>query len=82
MLLSLLLLFSAPPFQGWEVFANVRFKFEYVEEFGFEAEMPKFDDDILAKQGMELILEGYHLPLEYDRKTIVLSKLPYASCFF
>ena len=29
-----------------------------------------------------MTLGGYYLPLEYDRKTIVLSKLPFASCFF
>ena len=69
-------------FIGWETLESVRFEVQYVEEFGFEAEMPKFDDEILAKAGKEMVIQGHHLPLDYGRKTIVLSKLPFASCFF
>jgi len=82
LVISLFLLFQSQGFVGWDTFSKVRFKVEYVEKFGFEAEMPRFDDEILAKEGKEMVIEGYHLPLEYDRKTIVLSRLPYASCFF
>ena len=78
----ILLLFQSQSFIGWDTFADVPFEIEYVDEFGFEAEMPKFDDKILAKAGKEMIIEGHHLPLDYGRKTIVLSKLPFASCFF
>ena len=73
---------QAQGFIGWETFADVRFEVEFVEEFGFEAEMPKFDEAILAKAGKEMTIQGHHLPLDYGRKTIVLSKLPFASCFF
>ena len=82
MVLSLIFILLFQGFEGWEVFAKVPFKVEYIEQFGFEAEMPKFDKEILARQGKEMILEGYHLPIDYGRETIVLSKQPYASCFF
>ncbi|MEM9324693.1 MAG: DUF3299 domain-containing protein [Bacteroidota bacterium] len=68
--------------EGWETFASVRFELQYIDELGGQAEMPIFDEAILAKNGQPLTLRGYYLPLEYDRRTIVLSKMPYASCFF
>ncbi len=82
MLLSLIFLLLPIELEGWETFAKVRFEIQYIEELGFEAEMPVFDPGIREKAGKEITLVGYHLPLKYDRKTIVLSKQPFASCFF
>ena len=79
---SALILLLLNRFEGWETFADVRFELQYVEEVGSHVEMPIFDEAIRAKEGKPMTLGGYYLPLEYDRKTIVLSKLPFASCFF
>ncbi len=82
MWLSILVLSLFNTFEGWETFADVRFEVQYVEELGSDVEMPIFDSEIKAKEGKEMVLGGYYLPLEFDRKTIVLSRQPYASCFF
>ena len=82
MLLSFLLLLWANGFVGWETFAQVQFESRYIEKLGFEVLMPVFDEEIKQKEGKEMIISGYHLPMRYDRETIILSKMPYASCFF
>ena len=82
MLVSFLLLLWANGFVGWETFAQVQFESRYIEKLGFEVLMPVFDDEIKQKEGKEMIISGYHLPMRYDRETIILSKMPYASCFF
>lgn len=78
----LLLLLWANGFVGWETFAQVQFESRYIEKLGFEVLMPVFDEEIKQKEGKEMIISGYHLPMRYDRETIILSKMPYASCFF
>ena len=82
MLVSFLLLLWTNGFVGWETFAQVQFESRYIEKLGFEVLMPVFDEEIKQKEGKEMIISGYHLPMRYDRETIILSKMPYASCFF
>ncbi len=81
LLINLLLVF-ANQVSGWEVFESTRFKWEFAEEFGMEVEIPIFDDKILALEGKEITLTGHYLPLELEGERIIISKMPYASCFF
>lgn len=82
MLLSLLIFFQVMGLQGWELFEEVEYELQYVEEFGYEVEIPVFPESILAEEGKDYILAGHYLPFDVDEKTIIISKLPYASCFF
>lgn len=43
---------------------------------------PTFSADIQAKEGYEVYLSGYVLPLSAAQGMYVLSSFPYASCFF
>ncbi len=67
---------------GWEVFADTRFKWQWSEEFGAEVGVPVFSQKTKLLDGKEVILTGHYLPLEMKGNRIIISKFPYASCFF
>lgn len=67
---------------GWEVFADTRFKWQWAEELGAEVEIPIFSNRIKELEGKEITLTGHYLPLELEGERIIISKLPYAACFF
>lgn len=67
---------------GWELFEDTRFKWEWEEELGAEVEIPIFDKKIKAYDGKDVTLTGHYLPLEMAGNRIIISKLPYAACFF
>ena len=81
LLLSLLLSVSSQV-AGWEVFAQTEFKWEYQKELGLEVEIPIFDSAVKALDGKEITLTGYYLPLDLEGNRVIISQLPYASCFF
>jgi hypothetical protein len=44
---------------------------------------PTFSADLKAQVGKEIELEGYYLPVDVEGDAyIILSKFPYAQCFF
>ncbi|MEM6380073.1 MAG: hypothetical protein AAF705_17905, partial [Bacteroidota bacterium] len=82
LLISIILYVGTSQVSGWEVFAKTKFKWEYVKKIGMEVEIPIFDSKIKELEGKEITLTGHYLPLEMEGERIILSKLPYASCFF
>lgn len=81
MLVSLLLLITTEV-SGWEVFADTRFRWQYADKFGMEVETPIFSKSVKELEGKEITLTGHYLPLELEGERIIISKLPYAACFF
>jgi len=81
-LLVSLLLSIVTQVSGWEAFADTRFKWKYAEELGMEVEIPIFNKAIKELEGTEITLTGHYLPLQLEGERIIISKLPYASCFF
>jgi len=81
LLISLILILSSQV-SGWEAFQDTRFRWQYAEEFGMEVEVPIFGKSVEALEGEEITLTGHYLPLELEGNRIIISKLPYASCFF
>ena len=67
---------------GWEVFADTRFKWQWAEEFGAEVEIPIFSQKVKDLEGKEITLTGHYLPFKLEGERIIISQLPYASCFF
>ncbi|MGB3467269.1 MAG: hypothetical protein WBA74_18445 [Cyclobacteriaceae bacterium] len=67
---------------GWEMFADTRFKWQWTDEVGAEVEIPVFSKKLKALEGKEITLVGHYLPFELQGERIVVSRLPYASCFF
>lgn len=88
---------KAPPFDSsayafkdgaieltWEILADVTFADEYNEEVQAYVPYPTFGDKVLAIAGKEVLINGYVIPLEEtgDETILVLSGLPFSSCFF
>lgn len=74
---------SQPSGAGWDLFAKVKFTPQLIKEVNEYFLVPTFDSKIRDYEGKEFSLEGYFIPMDLgDRNTIVLSKNPYAQCFF
>ncbi len=82
LLISLLSFFISSGLVGWSYFEDVSFSWEYREEVSAKVEMPTFGRRLMTLDGTQIELSGYYLPMELDRKRIIISKQPFASCFF
>ncbi|HYF68272.1 MAG TPA: hypothetical protein VD884_09050 [Ohtaekwangia sp.] len=75
--------FAQPSQNGWDLFAKVKFTPQLIKEVNEYFLIPFFDSRIRYYEGKEMTLEGYYIPMDLeDRHTIILSKSPYAQCFF
>jgi len=73
----------AQPSDGWLLFAKVKFNSVFFKEYKENFLVPVFDSKIKAYEGMEISLQGHYLPMDLDgNNVIILSKYPYAQCFF
>ena len=81
LLISIVWFFISGP-AGWEVFAETKFYWQYDKSIGMEVEIPVFSKELEELDGKEITLTGHYLPLDLEGNRIVISKLPYASCFF
>ncbi len=89
MALPLLLILGALPISalgpgsdGWQMFARVPFKSTYFKEINEYFLVPTFTKELRAEEGKEMELRGHFIPMDMDGNSIVLSKFPYAACFF
>jgi hypothetical protein len=68
---------------GWVAFAKTKFDAKYNEKAGEYFLFPTFPADLKAQVGKDIELEGYYLPVDVEGDAyIILSKFPYAQCFF
>ena len=85
-LFILLLLFSKFGFSqieiSWKDLEDIDFSEAYVEEVDQYILFPHFGLDIRELESKEVVLSGYILALDPDEGYYVLSKGPFASCFF
>lgn len=85
-LFVLLLLFSKFGFSqieiSWKDLEDIDFSEAYVEEVDQYILFPHFGLDIRELESKEVVLSGYILALDPDEGYYVLSKGPFASCFF
>ena len=75
---------SYPQLSGWELLSSVEIVTGYDDFMGTEIEQPKFSEQLILREGKEVTLEGFIIPLqqESDQDYFVLSRFPYQSCFF
>ncbi|MCI5080453.1 MAG: hypothetical protein MRY78_02105 [Saprospiraceae bacterium] len=73
---------SDPIKLSWDLLSDVTFKSVYMEEHATNYLIPTFGEGPLAFENKEVIISGYFIPLSKDNQRFVLSKSPYASCFF
>ena len=67
---------------SWEILADVSFQEKYDEATQAYWLIPKFGEQPKAYQNQIVILEGYFIPVDEVNNFHVLSKYPFASCFF
>ncbi len=84
MLLLFVSVILQTPVSGWELLSAVEIKKEYDEFMDAEIDKPIFPGQIIVREGSNIVLEGFIIPLEQDVKQeyFVLSRFPYQSCFF
>ncbi|GLR18064.1 hypothetical protein GCM10007940_26790 [Portibacter lacus] len=66
----------------WILFEEATFKEIFVKEFFTFKSLLNPDEDILKLEGQELWITGYYIPVATKDSSIILSKTPFASCFF
>jgi len=76
-------LLTQPPVpEGWSLFAKVPFQAKLFKEYDQHFLVPEFDTSIRGKEGKEIQIKGHYMPFDLPQNSIILSKYPYASCFF
>lgn len=70
-------------FEGWDVFARVKFSEKFFKELNEYYLVPFLDSRIRAYEGKQFTLKGHYLPMDVEgSNVIILSKHPYSMCFF
>ena len=83
----LFLLVTATPVMSqveitWNTLDDVQFSGQYNEEAQANFYYPNFGSAVKALEGKQVYLEGYMLVIDPIDGIYVLSRYPYASCFF
>lgn len=68
--------------RGWEAFEGVKFESKYDEVIDDYLLLPEFSADVLAMEGKVVELTGYYVPFDLEDGAVILSRYPYAQCFF
>ncbi len=66
----------------WKTLTDVRFSDKYSEEVDAYYYYPHFGSSVRALDGKELFIKGYMLAIEPKKDIYILSRNPFASCFF
>lgn len=66
----------------WRTLTDVEFKDVYVEELDAYYWKPTFGESVKQLEGKEVYITGYIIPVDYDEDFYVLSRYPFANCFF
>ena len=66
----------------WQALSDVEFEDVYLEELDAYYWMPTFGPQVMAAEGKEFFITGYMIPVDVDEDFYVLSRYPFANCFF
>lgn len=68
---------------NWDDLLDIRFE-KKPHELLDSVDIPVFSDKVKAINGMEVIIEGFYIPVEEtgDENIVILSAYPFAECFF
>jgi hypothetical protein len=66
----------------WSTLKDVTFTDKYSEEVQANFYYPHFGKSVKALEGQQVILKGYMLVFDAKEGIYILSRYPYASCFF
>ena len=66
----------------WDIMSDVEYENKYFEEYGASYLSPTFGKGPTALNGKQVLITGYFIPLDAANQAFILSKNPYASCYF
>jgi len=66
----------------WKTLADAEFNSVLIEEIDAYFWKPTFSAQIKALEGEEVFISGYVIPVDLDANYYVLSRFPFANCFF
>jgi len=66
----------------WATLADVEYNEVYLEELDAFFWEPEFGDKVKAFEGEQVYITGYMVPVDVDANYFVLSRYPFAQCFF
>jgi len=67
---------------SWKDLEDVEFSYRHIEEIDEYISYPHFGFNVRELDGKEVVLSGYILAIDPETRYYVLSKGPFASCFF
>lgn len=67
---------------SWPQLSEVRYAQSVNLSTGYITQRPRFSKAIRALEGQTIEISGYILPLDVEGEVYVLSRYPYAACFF
>jgi hypothetical protein len=66
----------------WHTLTDVTFKEMYVADLDMYYWKPTFGPGVKALEGKDVFITGYVIPVDYDENFYVISRYPYANCYF
>ena len=66
----------------WQRLSDVEFRDVFLEELQAYYWKPTFGHEVLSAEGDEFYITGYVIPVDTDEDFYVLSRYPFANCFF
>jgi hypothetical protein len=72
----------APTELTWKALTDVQFKEVYIPELDAYYWKPAFGASVKAIEGKEVFITCYVIPVDVDDNFYVVSRYPYANCFF
>ena len=66
----------------WEDLADIRYEEKYFPDYDEYFLYPYFSDSVKALEGQKVTITGFFLDMDPNGELFVLSKTPFASCFF
>lgn len=67
---------------NWHTLTDVTFKEVYVADLDMYYWKPTFGPAVKALEGKDVYITGYVIPVDYDENFYVISRYPYANCYF
>jgi hypothetical protein len=66
----------------WKTLADVKWKPKYHKQYNEYINYPIFGEKVKQIQDKEIVISGYLLPVEVSGNYLIISALPFQSCFF
>lgn len=67
---------------SWDALADLKYETKWLKEHQMEYQVPIFGQQPRTHEAKEVSITGYVIPLDAESTQFILSKYPYAACFF